>query len=172
MTYAKLILIHGTIYSLCLAVALLLMILANPRLMLQDYPKSIRQSVQPKTKREKLGTFTWGLPFILTILFYPFLLGLYYAQLYNLGFGGIMAFVWGVTMFFNLFDLLIIDWLIVCLITPKFVIIPGTEGNKGYKDYQFHFIGFLKGIIITFTMSLVISGLISVIVHSGTSIIR
>ena len=83
-----------------------------------------------------------------------------------------MAFVWGVTMFFNLFDLLIIDWLIVCLITPKFVIIPGTEGNKGYKDYQFHFIGFLKGIIITFTMSLVISGLISVIVHSGTSIIR
>ena len=57
----KIILIHGTIYSLCLAVALLLIIFASPRLMLQDYPKSIRLSMQPKTKREKwahlLGTF-------------------------------------------------------------------------------------------------------------------
>ena len=166
----KIILLHGAIYSLCLSVALLLMALANPRLMLQDYPKSIQRSVPPKTKREKLGTFTWGLPYTLTMLFYPFLLGLYYAQLYNLGFGQVITFVWGVTLLFNVFDLIVIDWLIVCAITPKFVIIPGTEGNAGYKDYWFHFVAFLKGIIITFALSVLISGLINLIAHSGTSI--
>jgi len=45
-------------------------------------------------------------------------------------------------------DLFFLDWMMFCKINPKFLIIPGTEGNKGYQDYKFHLIGFLKGLII------------------------
>lgn len=41
--------------------------------------------------------------------------------------------------FFALWDLLIHDWLIFVTIQPAFVVIPGTEGLAGYKDYWFHF---------------------------------
>jgi hypothetical protein len=51
-----------------------------------------------------------------------------------------------VLMVFNLFDLLIVDWLIFVTIQPKTVILPGTEGMAGYKNYPFHFRGFLIGI--------------------------
>ena len=153
----SLILKQGLIYSLLLSVSLFLMILVSPRLMLQDYPKEIQRLVPPKTKKEKLGTFTYGLPFLLTFIFYPLLLGLYYAIQYQLKFQDIMLFVWGLMMFFNVWDMIVIDWLVVCVITPKFLIVPGTEGNKGYKNYLFDFIAFLKGTLITFALSLIIS---------------
>ncbi|OQP58944.1 hypothetical protein A3860_39110 [Niastella vici] len=44
---------------------------------------------------------TDGLVFILTFLYYPFLLGLYYASQCHLKFEDILFFVWGVTMFFK-----------------------------------------------------------------------
>jgi hypothetical protein len=48
----------------------------------------------------------------------------------------------GVVFLFNLVDWLILDWLIVCTITPKFMVLPGTEGMAGYKNYATHFRGF------------------------------
>ena len=151
---------HGLIYSLLLSISLFLMVLVNPRLMLHGYPKEIRKSVIRQTKREKRQTITYGVVFLLTFLFYPFLLGLYYGLQYHLKFEDIMLFVWGVTMFFNLWDLIILDWLVVCTLTPKFIIIPGTAGNKGYKNYWFHFSGFLKGTVITLVLSMIITVLI------------
>lgn len=38
-----------------------------------------------------------------------------------------------------MWDLLILDWLIFVTIQPDFIVIPGTEGLAGYKDYWFHF---------------------------------
>jgi len=35
----------------------------------------------------------------------------------------------------------VLDWLIFVTIQPDFVVIPGTEGLAGYKDYGFHFLG-------------------------------
>ena len=46
---------------------------------------------------------------------------------------------------FNLVDLLVMDWLIVCTITPRFLVLPGTEGMAGYKDYRTHPRGFVIG---------------------------
>lgn len=63
-------------------------------------------------------------------------------------------------MVFNLFDLLVLDWLIMVRIQPKFIILPGTEGMKIYNDYSFHFRGFLKGTVLTFLTSLVIAGIL------------
>jgi energy-converting hydrogenase Eha subunit B len=62
---------------------------------------------------------------------------------------------------FNIVDLLILDWLIFCTLTPKFMILPGTEGMAGYKDYGFHFRGFLIGCIICLVSALAFAGLAS-----------
>ena len=41
----------------------------------------------------------------------------------------------GVALFFNTWDLVVLDWLIFCTITPKFLVIPGTDGKKMSKSY-------------------------------------
>ena len=42
-------------------------------------------------------------------------------------------------MIFNLVDLILLDWLLFTYIQPRFVVLPGTEGLAGYRDYWFHF---------------------------------
>jgi hypothetical protein len=42
-------------------------------------------------------------------------------------------------------------------------VLPETEGHPGYKNYRFHFIGFLKGTLIVLVASLVIAGLAEVV---------
>lgn len=158
-----LILEHGIVASVGLTFALLIIGLKNPRLMLQDYPLSIRQSVSPKTATEKRQTIWYGLPFLLIMFGYPLIVGAHFALRNDWQFWQILTFTWGMTLFFNVYDLLILDWLLFCFITPKMVVIPGTEGNEGYKDYWFHFVGFLKGIGITLVMSFVQSGIIEFI---------
>jgi hypothetical protein len=65
-----------------------------------------------------------------------------------------------VFMVWNLFDLLVMDWLVFCTIQPRFMRIPGTEDNPAYSDYKYHFIGFLKGIVL----SAIGAGIVSLIV--------
>lgn len=71
----------------------------------------------------------------------------------------VLLFIFIIAMMWNVADLLVMDWLIICRITPKWVIIRGTEGCKGYHDYMYHFKGFLIGCIYTVIMSLIISGI-------------
>lgn len=63
----------------------------------------------------------------------------------------------------NLWDLLVVDWLIGCTITPKFIILPGTEGAAGYKNYAFHFRGFLIGTVISIVVGLIVAAVVSLL---------
>lgn len=149
---------HGLICSALLTVALLIIGLKNPRLMLQDYPKEIIEAVPPKTEKEKKQGMLFGIPFLLIFIGYPLCFGWVFSS--QQPFWNVFWNVWGIAFFANAYDLIILDWLVICTITPQFIIIPGTDGNKGYKNYFFHFVGFLKGILITFVLSLILSGII------------
>ena len=70
-----------------------------------------------------------------------------------------MKYIFIIAMTWNVVDLLVMDWLIVCTITPKWIVLRGTEGCKGYKDYFFHFKGFLVGCVYTALMALLFSGI-------------
>ena len=62
--------------------------------------------------------------------------------------------------------LTIIIWLFLVAIQPSFIVIPGTEGLSGYKDYWFHFkVSFLG---LTQWVSVIGGGL----VLGGLSMIR
>jgi hypothetical protein len=55
-------LVYGIPLSLVLSALLLTMIRANPRLMLQDYPRDIQAAVPPKTPAEQRQTRSWCSP--------------------------------------------------------------------------------------------------------------
>ncbi len=61
----------------------------------------------------------------------------------------LFAHVFGLFFLFNLVDLLILDWLIVCRFTPRWLIIPDTEHIVMPKEYLYHFKGFLMGTVVS-----------------------
>lgn len=152
------ILLYGGIGSLVLSALLLSMIWYNPRLMLQDYPKDVQQKAPPKTAIEKRQTLYWGIPFLFLLVAFPVIatIALRLAQP-HLSLGAAFLNAFGVALLFNLVDWLILDWLIFCTITPRFAIIPGTEGLPGYKNYAMHFRGFLIGTALSAVVGLLIA---------------
>ncbi len=135
----------------------------NPELWVHDFPPDIRAKYGPVSERTKRQKKWISLPFML-ILFGILVASL--VEVPRLSGGGLRflpAFVhiYIVFMTFNLFDLLVIDWLIGILLQPRMMILPGTEGLAGYRDYAFHLRGFLKGTVGGLVACLVLAGIAS-----------
>lgn len=160
---ASLFIINGLIYCGLTTAALLVIGLKSSRLMLQDYPKSIQNATTPKTKLEKKQTILFGIPFLTVLVGYPLWFGFSIAT-GNTGYWTLVEHIYILAMIGNVFDLLVLDWLVICFITPQLIVIPGTEGNTGYKDYLFHFRGFLKGVLITFVLSLILACIVKLLI--------
>ena len=152
----------GLAACVLLVVWLVLLGRTNPRIMLQDYPRDVQAAVPPKTAQERRQTIYWAIPLFLLFLGFPLA-----AALTAEAAGGnvltIALCAFGVGVVINLFDLLILDWLLFCTWTPSFVVLPGTRGLAGYKDYGLHFRGFLTGIVISAALSALIAGIVVVI---------
>lgn len=152
--------VYGIVGSFLVSGILMGSIKYNPRLWLQDYPKEIQQKVTPKTKKEKLQSNIVGVIFLLTLFIIPLISNYNIKQ--DQGFISFQkAFLnaLGIEMIFNIVDWIILDWLIFCTITPRFIVIPGTEGMKGYKDYGMHFKGFVIGTGFSVVVSLLIASI-------------
>ncbi|WMT43098.1 nitroreductase [Paenibacillus sp. D2_2] len=149
--------IEGLILSVGFLIILILSLAVNPRIWLKDYPKDIQRMTTSQTPHEKKQMHKLGIPLgLLVIIPLVFSLVLDSQQITFW-----QAFIHFYVLFtiVSLADLIILDWLIFCLITPKFIVIPGTEGAKGYKNYLFHFIGFLKGCVILAVLSFLLSSI-------------
>jgi len=157
------ILIDGTALSLITSLWLIISLLVNPRIFLHDYPAKIQEKVSPKTNAEKRLTYIFGVPFMLMLLLGSFLSTLSLKNSGNIQFLALWLNAAGVLLVFNIVDWLILDWLIFCTITPRFVVIPGSEGMPDYKDYGFHFRGFLHGIAYSVLGGLLITVMVSIL---------
>ena len=153
----------GVVLSLFASGLIFLSVKVNPRMWLQDFPKEIQSKVPPKTAEEKRQSLLFGIPFLLVLVSIPLLscILMKHRSSTPVSFLSLFFNAFGVGFFFNLIDLVVIDWLIFCFVTPKFMVIPGTEGMPEYKDYAFHFQAFLTGTIL----SVVMGGIISVIIY-------
>lgn len=127
----------GVIMSIVLSVMILGSLYYNPRLSLTDYPKDIQKVVFPKSIHEKKQTIYFN------IAYNAILFGTPFVSTYILHKHGKLLYIdaylhtFGILMIFNLVDLFILDWLIFCWITPRFVVIPSTEGMKDTKIISF-----------------------------------
>jgi len=125
-----------------------------------DYPPDIRQRYGPMSPRSaRLRPFVAAL-FFIPILVVPLLgLAALRAKLGYVPFIQALAFSAVAFLVFNTYDLIVLDWLFFCTIQPRQMVLPGTEGMPGYRDYRFHFIGFLKGLGFCIVGGLLIAGL-------------
>jgi hypothetical protein len=135
-------LFDGVIITLVISAMVLGVIWYNPRLVLNkgDIPADILAAVPPKTDQEKRLSSIMGIPFLLALVILPFwsVLDLQAKAGGNLPYWVLFVHLLGIVLMFNLFDLLVLDLLLFCTITPKFMVIPGTEGMAGYKNKKFH----------------------------------
>ena len=155
---------HSGLYVALATIFLLSLVLYNPRLMLQDYPPAIKAVVPPKTDAEKRQSTWLGLPFILVLFIFPIYATFVFQELTGSeqGFLSLWLYAFGIAFAFNLWDWLVLDWLIFCTLTPKQFVIPGSEGHPAYKDYFFHFRGFLIGTVFSAVMGLVGAGIVAI----------
>lgn len=155
---------HSGLYVALATIFLLFLVIYNPRLMLQDYPPAIQEIVPPKTEAEKRQSLWLGLPFMLILFVFP-IFATFGSQARaggEAGFLSLWLYAFGIAFAFNLWDWLILDWLVFCTITPKRFVIPGSEGHPAYKDYYFHFRGFLIGTVFSLAMGLIAAGIVAI----------
>ena len=163
MSSIRKIVLDGAILSFIASLLLIVSLRLDPRMWLQDYPEDIQNKVPPKTGPEKRLSLIFGIPFLVLLVVGPFISTLALKRQDGGDASFLLLFLnaFGVAFAFNLVDLLLLDWLMFCTITPKFVVIPGTEGMEAYKDYSYHFKASLTGTVLSVVAGLVIAGIVS-----------
>ena len=153
---------YGVVMSGIISVLLLGVLWINPEIMLNDYPPDIREKYGPmseRTKRQRLAVALLLAALGLCIVAISF------REVRRDASGDIpflTAFIHLFTMFsvFNVVDLLVLDWPLVAIV-PSFFVLRGTEGMPGYKDYGFHFRGFMIGTVLILVTSALIAGIVA-----------
>ena len=160
------VLVHGLIYGAILSVLMGVIFLGiayfNPEIWLNDYPPDIRERFGPMSEKARRQRRLAGIPVFL-LLFGTIAIST--IRLTRIGadetFFAVFLGTFIVLLVFNLVDLLILDWLVFNTLKPGFVVLPGTEGARGYSDYGFHFRAFLKGVAGALVVSLLVAGVAS-----------
>ena len=149
-------LIYGLLLSLCASVLLVVTAYLNPESMVNDYPPDIRARFGPMSEKARRHRRLAGIPLAVVML------GVLVASIVTLPeitFFTVFVNTFVVLMTFNVVDLLVVDWLLINTIQPRFVVLPGTEGMAGYHNYTFHFRQFLKGTAAMLVMSLLLAAI-------------
>ena len=146
--------VWGTVFGMVFSIAMLIIGRINAEMILNDYPPDIRAKYGAMSEATRKQANKVTLPLLATL---GLILALGLGQLREIS--GALTFVETLivsTVIFqmwNLLDLVLLDWLLLMTLKPKFMILPGTEGMAGYSDYGFHFRKFLNGIVFTFILS-------------------
>jgi hypothetical protein len=132
---------------------------------LRHFPKQIRDVVPPRSEKERRMSILLGVPLGLLFIGSTVASALLWraSAQGSPSFRELFAHIFGLFFLFNLVDLLILDWLIVCRFTPRWLIISGTEHIVMPKEYLYHFKGFLIGTVVSAIGGLVIAALLRVL---------
>ena len=131
-----------------------------PEMRVGDYPPDIREKYGPMRPRSaRLRPFV-AVAFFFAVLAVPLLALLtLFSTVGRLSFLTALLSTFMILFVFNAFDLLVLDWFLFCTLRPRFIVLPGTEGMAGYRNYRFHFVGFLKGLGFCLVGAVVVAGL-------------
>jgi hypothetical protein len=135
----------------------------KPRIWLHDFPADIQALAAPKTPEEKRLTAIIGTLLVVLFLGLPVLLSwdLKAALGVNFSFLTVWLYTYALFIGFNLWDLVILDWIGLSLVDPQHPPFAGTEGATGWRNYAFHFHGFLKGCVMGIVFAALEAGLIT-----------
>lgn len=134
------ILVDGGILTMIISIAAVLMLYFKPRMALADYPADVRAAVPPRTQEELRAGILLSVPLLIIAIAVP----LYSVWLVKSQLGDELTYWMSFVIIFaeyftaSLFDLIVLDLLMFYTWTPKFLVLPGTEGFAGYKDFRPH----------------------------------
>jgi hypothetical protein len=125
----------------------------------QDYPPDVQERAGPMSERARRERLVVAVPLFAILFGTPVIsnLKLKRERGGKLSFPAAAANAYAEWLVFNLFDLLVLDYLILIGLQPRFAILPGTEGMPAYRDFRHPFVGFLKGLAIGLIPSLLIA---------------
>lgn len=129
----------GSVATLACAVVLIAVLFLAPYAFLNDYPADIGERAPEPTPTQRRSGTVGGIVFVLALI--TGITGVVWAwgashptaRFFELA---LMALV--VIALFVVFDIVLVDWLIICTWRPRRLVYPGTEGCAGWRDYGFH----------------------------------
>lgn len=161
----KVILSESIIWSLLWMLGVSVSVRVFPFTIEHDYPEDVRSVAnipEPSKEHKRQGMIFASAAFIILFgLLIAFAIPAYQGQ--SLSFWKIFAHLWIICMTWNVVDLLVVDWLLICLLSCKYFVLPGTEDCEGNRNYKFHFIGFLKG-LVAMSIAAVLCAIISYVI--------
>ena len=158
MLNIQLLLTDGLLLTVIFSVVVVGTIVWKPRLWMHDFPADIQALMPPKTELEKRQTIMMAIPFFILLFGGLGLTAVRYGTVN--GFFAMVLHIYLVWQIVNVFDLVIIDWCGMMLIDPLNPPFANTEGAKGYRDFGFHFFGFIKGSVMGIVLALIIGGVV------------
>src|SRR6266704_6251587 len=126
----KRIVTDGSILSMLVGLLVVGSMYYNAEIFHDDYPPDIQEKAGPMSQRAKRQRRIVALTLFLLLFGVPTYSNLKLKR-WNQGkltFLAAWLNAYAVSAVFNLFDLLVIDYLIVIGLQPEFVVLPGTEG--------------------------------------------
>ncbi len=154
--------VHLLVYYLVISALLYGSLAYNPRMWLHRMPPEVVAKVPPKTPREKqLLLKTVAIPFLLLLVCYPIV----YVLQQDAGWLNYFLILCAFFVGFDLWDTLVLDLLIFCKLTPRFIVIAGTE-RADYANMKYHLLSGAKGLLISVVFSGVLAAIL-VFVKNG-----
>jgi len=152
----------GMMLSTVVTMMIVVSFIINKEMWLQDYPPDVKAKWGPiseKAKRQHL---------VFAILLFGMMIGTmaYDVIRLKLLLGAppsslaIFASIVIVFALFNIIDAVIIDWLILLVIWPGLIVLPGTEGMAGYKDMRRWTINLIKGFALAPIAGVLVTGIV------------
>ena len=151
---------YGAILSGAMSILILGSLRTNAEIWVGDYPPDIRERYGPISKKGRKQKILFSIPILLTpiAIAVGLLAHLHAVSGSEIPFWSAALGVFIMGSVFNVFDLVVIDWFLFVRVQPKFIILPGTEGMPGYRDYFFHFKAFLVGVVLSGVISVLAAG--------------
>ena len=153
----------GGLLAVAFCIYFPLLLRYNPRFARRDLPREIRGAVPPLTKTEKREAAFFLTPVLILTLVIPLVSTLRFSRQNPEDVSFLLLFLnaYGILLIANLAELILVDLLLLCTITPKWIMIPGTEGMVGYKDYAHQFKAHLRGAGLMGVVALMVAAIVS-----------
>lgn len=129
----------GLIAVLVAGLVLLAVLFFSPYALIHDYPEDIQKAApQPTAAQKRVGNIAGAVFFVVLMLSMASAAWLWSAEHPDASFLDLALMTFAVAVMFALFDMFIIDWLVICTWRPQRLVFPGTEDCAGWRDYGFH----------------------------------
>ncbi len=129
-----------------------------------DYPERIKRAIPPQTKEEHRSAMLMSIPWALFSFGFPIyrvvMLKAEMAEQFTLGIAFSTLFAYFIVV--SLLDLIVLDWWLISRLTPKFVVMAGTDREE-YKDLSEHYRAQLIAIAPAALILLLVAWLITII---------